>query len=95
MAARAGSLQFRRRDVALSADRAFTGARMAEIRRLLDDEKLRDRGVLAGRASTVLAYQQLAAGYDAKAGGGLFAADEPVVAEYLSGQEPGVALDAA
>jgi SAM-dependent methyltransferase len=76
-------------------DRAFTDARLAEIRRLLDDEKLRDRGVFAERVSTVLAYQQLSADYDEDAGGGLFAADEPVVAEYLSGREPGVALDAA
>ncbi len=76
-------------------DRAFTDARLAEIRRLLDDEKLRDRGVLAERVSPVLAYEQQSAGYDAEAGGGLFAADEPVVAEYLSGREPGVALDAA
>jgi 2-polyprenyl-3-methyl-5-hydroxy-6-metoxy-1,4-benzoquinol methylase len=76
-------------------DRAFTDARLAEIRRLLEDEKLRERGVFAERVSTVLAYQQQAAGYDAEAGGGLFAADEPVVAEYLSGRKPGVALDAA
>ena len=76
-------------------DRAFTDARLAEIRRLLDDEKLRDRGVSAERVSTVLAYQQQAAGYDAEAGGGLFATDETVVAEYLDGREPGVALDAA
>jgi SAM-dependent methyltransferase len=65
------------------------------IRRLLDDEKLRDRGVFAERVSTVLAYKQQSAGYDAEAGGSLFATDEPVVAEYLSGREPGVALDAA
>jgi SAM-dependent methyltransferase len=76
-------------------DRAFTDARLAEIRKLLDDEKLRDRGVFAERVSTVLAYQQQSAGYDAEAGGGLFAMDEPVVARYLSGREPGVALDAA
>ena len=76
-------------------DREFTDARLAEIRRLLDDEKLRNRGVLAERVSTVIAYEQQAAGYDAEAGGGLFAADEPLVAEYLSGREPGVALDAA
>jgi hypothetical protein len=66
-------------------DRAFTDARLAEIRRLLDDEKLRDRGVSAERVSTVLAYRQQAVGYDAEAGGGLFATDEPIVAEYLSG----------
>lgn len=76
-------------------DRPFTDARLAEIRRLLADEKLTDRGVFARRASSIAAYQQQAAGYDAKAGGGLFAIDEPIVAEYLSGREPGVALDAA
>ena len=32
-------------------DRAFTEARLAEIRRLLDDERLRDRGVLVERVS--------------------------------------------
>jgi SAM-dependent methyltransferase len=76
-------------------DREFTDARLAEIRRLLADEKLRDRAVLAERVSTVTAYEQQSAGYDAEAGGGLFAADEPVVAECLSGRLPGVALDAA
>jgi SAM-dependent methyltransferase len=76
-------------------DREFTEARLAEIRRLLDDEKLRNRGVLAEQVSTVTAYEQQSAIYDADAGGGLFATDEPVVAEYLSGREPGVALDAA
>ena len=76
-------------------DRAFTDARLAEIRRLLDDQKLRGRGVLAERVSTVTAYEQQSASYDAEAGGGLFAADEPVVAGYLGGHEPGVALDAA
>jgi SAM-dependent methyltransferase len=76
-------------------DRDFTDARLAEIRRLLDDEKLRDRGVLARRVSTVIAYEQQSAGYDAAAGGGLFAIDEPVVAGFLSGREPGVAVDAA
>ena len=76
-------------------DREFTETRLAEIRRLLDDEKLRDRGVLAECASSVTAYGPRSASYDAEAGGGLFAADEPVVAECLSGREPGVALDAA
>jgi SAM-dependent methyltransferase len=76
-------------------DREFTDARLAEIRRLLDDEMLRDRAVLAWRVSTVAAYEQQSASYDAEAGGGLFAADEPVVAECLSGRAPGVALDAA
>jgi ubiquinone/menaquinone biosynthesis C-methylase UbiE len=76
-------------------DRAFTEARLAEIRRLLDDEQLRDRGVLVEQVSTATVYGQASAGYDADAGGGLFAVDEPVVAEYLAGREPGVALDAA
>ena len=76
-------------------DRAFTDARLAEIRRLLDDDKLRDRGVLAERVSTVTAYGQWSATYDAEMGGGLFATEEPIVAEYLGGREPGVALDAA
>jgi len=76
-------------------DRAFTQARLAEIRRLLDDEQLRDRGVLVEQVSTATVYEQVSAGYDADAGGGLFATDEPVVAEYLASREPGVALDAA
>lgn len=76
-------------------DREFVDTRLAEIRRLLDDEKLRNRGVLAERVSTVTAYRQQSASYDVQAGGGLFAVDEPVVAECLSGREPGVALDAA
>jgi hypothetical protein len=67
-------------------DRAFTDARLAEIRRLLDDEKLRGRGVLVERVSTVTAYRQQAVGYDAGAGGGLFAMDEPLVAGYLEGR---------
>ena len=76
-------------------DRAFTEARLAEIRRLLDDERLRDRGVLVEQVSAATVYEQVSAGYDADAGGGLFATDEPVVAEYLARREPGVALDAA
>lgn len=76
-------------------DRQFVDARLDEIRRLLDDEKLHGRGVRVETVSTGTAYEQQSAGYDAEAGGGLFAADEPVVAEYISGREPGVALDAA
>src|SRR5262249_38745145 len=76
-------------------DRAFTEARLAEIRRLLDDEQRRDRGVLVEQVSAATVYDQISAGYDADAGGGLFATDEPLVAEYLASREPGVALDAA
>lgn len=75
--------------------REFVDTRLAEIRRLLADENLRDRGVLAERVSTATVYGQWSASYDAEAGGGLFAMEEPVVAEYLRGREPGVALDAA
>ena len=52
-------------------DREFTETRLAEIRRLLDDAKLRDRGVLAVCGSSVTAYEQQSASYDAEAGGGL------------------------
>ena len=76
-------------------DRAFTEARLAEIRRLLDDEQLRDHGVLVEQVSAAIVYEQVSAGYDAEAGGGLFATDEPVVAEYLASRGPGAALDAA
>ncbi len=50
-------------------DRAFTEARLAEIRRLLDDEQLRDRGVLVEQVSAATVYEQVSAGYDAEAGG--------------------------
>jgi hypothetical protein len=43
-------------------DRAFTDARLAEIRRLLDDEQLRDRGVLVKQVSTATVYEQVSAG---------------------------------
>lgn len=75
--------------------REFVDARLGEVRRLLDDEKLHGRGVHVETVSTVTAYEQQSASYDEEAGGGLFAADEPVVAEYIGGREPGVALDAA
>lgn len=76
-------------------DRAFTEARIAEIRRLLDDERLRDRGVDTETVAADVSYAQQAPEYDANAGGGLFALDEPVVARFLEGREAGVALDAA
>jgi ubiquinone/menaquinone biosynthesis C-methylase UbiE len=47
------------------------------------------------RVTAVTAYEQWSVSYDADAGGGLFTVDEPVVAECMSGREPGVALDAA
>jgi hypothetical protein len=38
-------------------DREFTETRLTEIRRLLDDEKLRDRGMLAERVGTITVYE--------------------------------------
>ncbi|MGN6128065.1 MAG: class I SAM-dependent methyltransferase [Humibacter sp.] len=76
-------------------DRAFVEDRIAEIRRLLADEKLRGRGVLAERVTAEVAYQEQAPDYDANAGGGLFELDEPVITEWLAHREVGVALDAA
>lgn len=76
-------------------DRTFTNARLAEIRQLLNDDNLPNRGVLVKKVNTVTAYEQHSASYDADAGGGLFAIDEPFVADYLADREPGVALDAA
>jgi len=51
--------------------------------------------VLVEQVSAAAVYGQVSGGYDAEAGGGLFATDEPVVAEYLASRQPGVALDAA
>jgi SAM-dependent methyltransferase len=76
-------------------DREFTDARLAEIRRLLDDEKLRGRGTFVEQVDAATAYRVEAAGYDEAAGGGLFDLDEPVVADFLADREPGVVLDAA
>lgn len=72
-------------------DRAFTEARLAEIRRLLDDEQMRDRGVLVEQVSTATVYEQASAGYDAedvrhRRAGRSWVPRQP---------EPGVALDAA
>jgi ubiquinone/menaquinone biosynthesis C-methylase UbiE len=61
----------------------FVAARLAEIRRLLDDETLAGHpGVLVERDATGTAYQQWAAGYD-DPGNGLFDLDRPVVEEIL------------
>ncbi len=76
-------------------DRRFTEARITEMRRLLDDDRLQGRGVHVRTVDAAGAYRLQAAGYDAGAGGGLFALDEPLVAELLVGRPAGVALDAA
>ena len=76
-------------------DEAFVRARLDEVRRLLDDDRLRDHaGVHVRRGDTVSAYRDWAPTYDEP--NSLFAVDEPVVLGILDGlAEPGVALDAA
>lgn len=75
-------------------DRDFCEARIAEIRRLLDDPSLRGDGVLAQRVDTVEGYRVWSATYD-QPGNGLFEIEEPIVHDILSSLPPGAALDAA
>lgn len=76
-------------------DRAFVEARLAEIRRLLDDDALATHaGVMVDRGDTVTAYRQWSATYD-EPGNGLFDLDEPSVHGILAALPPGRALDAA
>ena len=76
-------------------DRAFTDARIAEIRDLLTRPELnRDDGVAADRIGTRDGYQVWSATYD-QPGNGIFAYEEPIVHEILAPRPPGVALDAA
>ncbi|XVU21346.1 methyltransferase domain-containing protein [Actinoplanes sp. CA-054009] len=74
-------------------DRAFTEARIDEIRRLLDSPALQD-GATAERVGTVDGYKVWSATYD-DPGNGLFAIEEPIVHEILAALPAGVALDAA
>ncbi|MCY1137699.1 class I SAM-dependent methyltransferase [Actinoplanes sp. Pm04-4] len=74
-------------------DRAFAEARVAEIRKLLDDPGLTG-GVEARAVDTVTGYRVWAETYD-QPGNGLFAYEEPFVREVVGALEPGVALDAA
>jgi len=76
-------------------DKDFVLARLAEVRRLVDDERLANHdGVLVRRGDTVTAYRQWANSYD-EPRNGLFDEDEPVVHEILDGLPAGAALDAA
>jgi len=76
-------------------DRAFVEARLAEVRRLLDDKQLQGIGVEAETVSADVSYQQQAPDYDAGGGGGLFALDEPIITQWVEGRRAGDALDAA
>ncbi|MEV4351298.1 class I SAM-dependent methyltransferase [Actinoplanes sp. NPDC049596] len=75
-------------------DRGFTEARIGEIRRLLDSPALKGDGVDAERVGTVDGYRVWSATYD-EPGNGLFAVEEPIVAEILDPVPVGVAVDAA
>ena len=75
-------------------DRAFTEARIAEIRRLLDSPALTGDGVTAEVVGTVAGYRGWSRTYD-EPGNGLFADEEALVHEMLDAFPAGVALDAA
>lgn len=76
-------------------DKDFVEARLAEVRRLVDDESLTNHdGVLVARGDTTTAYQQFAEHYDDR-DNALFDFDEPVVHEILDALPAGTALDAA
>nr|MDT0658606.1 class I SAM-dependent methyltransferase [Micromonospora sp. DSM 115978] len=72
----------------------FTEARIAEIRRLLDDSAVAIDGVTAARADTVAGYRVWSATYD-EPGNGLFPPEETVVREIIETLPVGTALDAA
>jgi ubiquinone/menaquinone biosynthesis C-methylase UbiE len=82
--------------------RAFTGeagqdfveARIAEIRRLLDDGSLAGAAVEVERVDTVEGYRVWSGTYD-DPGNAAFDIDRPVVGEIIDTLPPGVALDAA
>jgi SAM-dependent methyltransferase len=75
-------------------DRAFVEARIAEVRRLLDEPGLAGDGVTAFRADTTDGYRIWAATYD-EPGNGIFPYEEPIVHEIIDARPAGVALDAA
>lgn len=75
-------------------DRDFVESRIAEIRRLLDDETLASAAVEVDRVDTVAGYRVWSATYD-QPGNAAFDVDEPVVKEIVDALPAGVALDAA
>ena len=74
-------------------DRGFVEARIAEIRRVLDDDSLANAGVAVDRVDAVTGYRVWSATYDAP--NSAFDLDEPVVRELVGALPVGVALDAA
>jgi SAM-dependent methyltransferase len=76
-------------------DEAFVAARLAEVRRLLDEPALAQHaGVSVRRGELASAYRAWAATYD-EPRNSLFDSEEPVVREILDGLPAGTALDAA
>jgi len=76
-------------------DEAFVTARLAEVRRLLDEPALaRHAGVSVRRGDLASAYLAWSATYD-QPRNTLFDSDEPVVHEILDRLPAGTALDAA
>jgi SAM-dependent methyltransferase len=75
-------------------DRDFVAARIAEIRRLLDDESLADAAVEVDRVDTVAGYRAWSRTYD-EPRNTVFDIDEPVVKEIIDALPVGSALDAA
>jgi ubiquinone/menaquinone biosynthesis C-methylase UbiE len=76
-------------------DEAFVRARLAEVRRLLDEPALAGHpGVPVRRGDLVTAYRDWSGSYD-EPRNSLFDSDEPVVHEILDRLPAGAALDAA
>ncbi len=75
-------------------DEAFTSARLAETRRLLDLADQLGPGVPAAPVGTRAGYEGWASTYDAP-GNQLIDIEEPIVQRILAGLPVGVALDAA
>ncbi len=75
--------------------REFVEVRLAEVRRLVDDDSLaKHPGVMVERADPATAYRQWSKTYD-EPRNNLFDLDESVVHEILDAQPPGLTLDAA
>lgn len=76
-------------------DREFVRARLAEVRRVLDDEALVNHpGVTVGRGDTAGGYRVWAESYD-EPRNSLFDLDEPVIHGILDALPAGTVLDAA
>lgn len=74
-------------------DREFVEARIAEIRRLLDDPALADAAVAVDRVGSVDGYRIWSATYDSP--NSAFDIDEPILQKIFDELPVGVAVDAA